>query len=101
MYFFIFSVKVEVDNVCPLLNKRDDVLYCFLSFWFLRLLYNFKGGLLTVSCEGNIVKLFIYTTQFCRYGGRQSIFGSYRDRIKGQRFSAYLLLDDGMQYQNT
>lgn len=59
----------------------------------LRVFNNFKGRPLSVSCE---VKLFIYTTQFRRYAGRQKYFGAYRDRIKGQRFSAHLLLDDIM-----
>lgn len=64
----------------------------------LRVFNNFKGRPLSVSCEGNIVKLFIYTTQFRRYAGRQKYFGAYRDRIKGQRFSAHLLRDDIMLY---
>ena len=62
----------------------------------LRVFNNFKGRPLSVSCEGNIVKLFIYTAQFRWYAGRQKYFGAYRDRIKGQRFSAHLLGSDIM-----
>lgn len=67
----------------------------------LRVFNNFKGRPLSVSCEGNIVKLFIYTTQFRRYAGRQKYFGAYRDRIKGQRFSAHLPKDGVMQCGGT